>query len=46
MKTTLKSLDRCHTRMLHVVLNVSKSAHVTNDNLYDGILKVGKKTAD
>ena len=46
LKPTLqKSLDWCYTRMLPVVLNISKSAHVTNENLYAGIFRVSNKIA-
>ena len=46
LKPTLqKSLDGCYTRMLRVVLNISKSAHVTNENLYAGIFRVSDKIA-
>ncbi|CAK6970581.1 cell wall protein DAN4-like [Scomber scombrus] len=38
LKPTLqKSLDGCYTRMLHAVLNISKSTHLTNSILYEGI---------
>ena len=41
LKPTLqKSLDRCYNRMLRAVLNISKSVHVTNKNLYEGIPRV------
>ena len=46
LKPTLqKSLDGCYTRTLRVVLNISKSAHVTNENLYGGIFRVSNKIA-
>ena len=46
LKPTLqKALDGCYTRMLRVVLNISKSAHVTNENLYAGIFRVSNKIA-
>ena len=46
LKPTLqKSLDGCYTRMLRAVLNISKSTHVTNANLYDGMPRVSQKIA-
>lgn len=42
----LRALDGCYTRMLHVVLNISKCAHVTNENLYAGIFRVSNKIAE
>ena len=46
LKPTLqKSLDGCYTRMLRVVLNINKSAHVSNNILYTGIPKVSDKIA-
>ena len=46
LKPTLeKSLDGCYTRMLRAVLNISKSAHVTNRILYEGIPRVSEKIA-
>ena len=46
LKPTLqKSLDGCYTRMLRVVLNINKSAHVSNNILYAGIPKVSDKIA-
>ncbi len=35
----------CYTRMLRAVLNISKSAHVTNEILYEGIPRVRDKIA-
>lgn len=46
MKTVLRALDECYTRMLHVVLNISKCAHVTNENLYAGTFRVSNKIAE
>ena len=43
--TLQKSLDGCYTRMLRVVLNISKSTHITNENLYAGIFRVSDKIA-
>ena len=40
-----KSLDGCYTRMLRAVLNISKSVHVTNEFLYEGIPRVSGKIA-
>ena len=46
LKPTLeKSLDGCYTRMLRAVLNINKSAHVTNRILYRGIPRVSEKIA-
>ena len=46
LKPTLqKSLDGCYTRMLRVVLNISKNTHITNTNLYAGIHRVSDKIA-
>ena len=46
LKPTLeKSLDGCYTRMLRAVLNISKSIHVTNKILYEGIPRVSEKIA-
>ena len=46
LKPTLqKSLDGCYTRMLRAVLNISKSTHVTNRILYEGIPRVSEKVA-
>ena len=46
LKPTLqKSIDGCYTRMLRVVLNIGTSAHVTNESLYSGILRVSDKIA-
>ena len=46
LKPTLQtSLDGCYTRMLRAVLNINKSAHVTNESLYEGIPKVSEKIA-
>ena len=46
LKPTLeKSLDGCYTRMLRAVLNINKSAHVTNIILYKGIPRVSEKIA-
>ena len=46
LKPTLqKSLDGCYTRMLRAVLNINRSAHVTNSSLYEGIPKVSEKIA-
>ena len=43
LKPTLqKSLDGCYTRMLRAVLNISKSTHVTNRILYEGIPRVSE----
>ena len=45
LKPTLqKALDGCYTRMLRVVLNISKNAHVT-ESLYAGIFRVSDKIA-
>ena len=47
LKPTLqKSLDGCYTRMLRAVLNISKTEHVTNNTLYEGIPRVSQKVAD
>ncbi|CAM4576982.1 unnamed protein product [Leuciscus chuanchicus] len=43
--TLEKSLDGCYTRMLRAVLNISKSAHVTNKILYEGVPRVSNKIA-
>lgn len=44
LKLTLEnSLDACYTGMLRVVLNINKSAHVTNKTLYEGIPRVSEK---
>ena len=46
LKPTLqKSLDGCYTRMLRVVLNINKSAHISNNILYAGIPRVSDKIA-
>merc|ERR1712082_299075 len=46
LKPTLeKSLDGCYTRMLRAVLNISKSEHVSNNTLYEGIKKASDKVA-
>ena len=46
LKPTLqKSLDGCYTRMLCVVLNISKTKHVSNNTLYEGIPRVSQKVA-
>ena len=46
LKPTLeKSLDGCYTRMLRAVLNISKSVHITNRILYEGIPRVSDKIA-
>ena len=44
-KTLQKSLDGCYTRMLRAVLNISKTEHVTNNTLYEGIPRVSGKVA-
>ena len=44
LKPTLqKSLDGCYTRTLRAVLNISRSTHVTNKILYEGIPRVSEK---
>ena len=46
LKPTLqKALDGCYTRMLRVVLNISRNTHVTNESLYAGVLRVSDKIA-
>lgn len=40
-----KSLDRCYTRMLRVVLNIGKSVHLANRIPYEVIPKVSEKVA-
>ena len=40
-----KSLDGCYTRMLRAVLNISKTAHVTNKSLYGGMPRVSQRIA-
>ena len=40
-----RALDGCYTRMLRAVLNTSKSAHVSNKILYEGIPRVSEKIA-
>ena len=40
-----KSLDGCYTRMLRAVLNIRKTAHVTNKSLYGGMPKVSQRIA-
>ena len=40
-----KSLDGCYTRMLHVVLNIDRSAHTSNEDLYRGRPKLSSKIA-
>lgn len=40
-----KSLDGCYTRMLCVVLNISKSMHIKNKNLYAAVPRMKNKIA-
>ena len=40
-----KSLDRCYTRMRRAVLDIDRSAHTNNEDMYRGRPKLSSKLA-